>query len=96
MTRSALQRWPQIADERRAVIAGRAAEGGGACTLIVIREPDGRRLLSFEGAWRTCAELNPDAHAALVRALTELVRWGVSTNRERHLHHWASCNMDAL
>ncbi len=74
MTRTAPQRWPRIADQRRAVIPGRAAEGGGACTLIVIREPEGRLLLSFEGAWRTCAELNPDAHAALIGALTELVR----------------------
>lgn len=74
MTRTTPQRWPRIANERRAVIAARAAEGGGACTLIVIREPDGRLLHSFEGTWRTCAELNPDAHAELVGALTELVR----------------------
>lgn len=74
MTRKAPQRWPAIVDQRRAAIVGRAAEGGGACTLIVIREPAGRLLLSFEGTWRTCAELTPDVHDELVRTLTDLAR----------------------
>lgn len=62
------KRWPCVSEERRSVIASRT-EGGGACTLVVVRAEDGSLRLYFHGARQTSADLCRDEAAALIEAL---------------------------
>lgn len=63
-------RWPRAGAPQRAAIEARAVRGG-ACTLVLLRDADGFRLL-FHGAELTGAELPPRVHQDLVEALQRL------------------------
>lgn len=67
MTFRARQRWPAIAERRRAVVATRTATGE-PCTLIVERDESGL-IVSFHGALRTTAAPDPQELDELVEAL---------------------------
>ena len=67
MTFRPRQRWPQIAERRRAVVKTRTADGQ-PCTLIVERDESGL-ILSFHGALRTTAAPSPEELAELMDAL---------------------------
>lgn len=76
MTYRARQRWPAVAERRRAVIVSRTATGE-ACTLIVERDDSGL-ILSFHGALRTTAAPSPEEAGELIDALRTAVdarRW---------------------
>lgn len=65
------QHWPEIVTERREVIEARTADGE-ACTLIALRQQDGRFGLYYHGALRSSAMLPPPVYAKLISALTRL------------------------
>ncbi|MDP8930613.1 MAG: hypothetical protein M3O70_19115 [Actinomycetota bacterium] len=67
MTYRARQRWPAIAERRRAVVCTRTASGE-PCTLVVERDDSGL-ILSFHGAMRTTAASDPLEAKALIEAL---------------------------
>ncbi|MDQ3151984.1 MAG: hypothetical protein M3R63_09770 [Actinomycetota bacterium] len=63
-------RWPRLGTPRRVAIEARTV-GGGACTLLLLRDADGIRLL-FHGAERTGANLSPRVYQDLIDALHRL------------------------
>ncbi|HEU0088850.1 MAG TPA: hypothetical protein VFQ77_14590 [Pseudonocardiaceae bacterium] len=67
----ARHRWPEIVEERRAVIDARTAEGE-TCTLIAVRHTDGQLGLYYHGAIRTSAMLPPPVYEKLITSLTRL------------------------
>lgn len=64
--------WPcSGAPPQRVAIEARAVRGG-ACTLLLLRDSQGVRLL-FHGAESTGAQLGPDVHRDLLAALQRIV-----------------------
>lgn len=66
------RRWPEIVAARREVIETRTAEGE-ACTLIAVRETDGRLGLYYHGGMRASAMLPPPVYDEFIAALARLV-----------------------
>lgn len=66
------RRWPETVTARREVIETRTAEGE-ACTLIVLRDPDGQLGLYYHGGLRSSAMLPPPIYEQLVAALARMV-----------------------
>jgi hypothetical protein len=66
----AQERWPRSSTPRRAAIEARAVRGG-ACTLLLLRDAEGIRLL-FHGTELTGADLPPRVHQDLIEALQRL------------------------
>jgi hypothetical protein len=62
--------WPRNGDERRVAIEARAVRGG-ACTLLLLRDAAGVRLL-FHAAESTGVQLSHDVHQDLMEALQRI------------------------
>ncbi len=69
------RRWPEILTARREVIETHTAEGE-ACTLLAVRDPDGRLGLYYHGGIRASAMLPPPVYEQLVAALSRLTSTG--------------------
>ncbi len=60
--------WPAVTEQHRAVIESRTASGE-ACTVVVVRQPDGPLIVSFHGAWKTTMAPDPEETTELIEAL---------------------------
>ncbi len=79
MTFRTRRRWPAVAEQRRSVIESRTANGE-ACTVVVVRQPDGPLLVSFHGAWKTTMAPDPQEAGELIEALRNGSRCPVMVN----------------
>ncbi len=57
-----------MSEQHRSVIESRTANGE-ACTVVVVRQPDGPLIVSFHGAWKTTMAPDPDELLELLEAL---------------------------